>query len=29
LTTTDGKELDFIAEPVVTVKGVANHAKVK
>jgi hypothetical protein len=28
LTTPDGKELEFIAEPVVTAKGVANHAKV-
>jgi hypothetical protein len=28
LTTLDGKELEFIAEPVVTAKGVANHAKV-
>jgi hypothetical protein len=26
LTTTDGKELEFIAEPVVTAKGVVNHA---
>jgi hypothetical protein len=24
LTTSDGKELEFIAEPVVTAKGVAN-----
>jgi hypothetical protein len=24
----DGKELEFVAEPVVTTKGVANHAKV-
>jgi hypothetical protein len=28
LTTPDEKELKFIAEPVVTSKGVANHAKV-
>jgi hypothetical protein len=28
LTTLDGKELEFIAKPVVTTKGVANHAKV-
>jgi hypothetical protein len=28
LTTLDGKELEFIAEPVVTAKGAANHAKV-
>jgi hypothetical protein len=28
LTTLDGKELEFVAEPVVTAKGVANHAKV-
>jgi hypothetical protein len=28
LTTLDGKELEFIAEPVVTAKGVANCAKV-
>jgi hypothetical protein len=28
LTTLDGKELEFIAEPVVTTKRVANHAKV-
>jgi hypothetical protein len=28
LTTPDGKELEFITEPVVTVKGVANRAKV-
>jgi hypothetical protein len=28
LTTSDGKELDFVAELVVTAKGVANHAKV-
>jgi hypothetical protein len=28
LTTLDGKELEFIAEPVVTAKGVANLAKV-
>jgi hypothetical protein len=29
LTTPDGKELEFIAEPVVTAKGIANHAKLK
>jgi hypothetical protein len=28
LTTLDGKELEFVVEPVVTTKGVANHAKV-
>jgi hypothetical protein len=28
LTTPDGKELEFIIEPVVTAKGVANCAKV-
>jgi hypothetical protein len=28
LTTPEGKELEFLAEPVVTVKGVANHVKV-
>jgi hypothetical protein len=28
LTTPEGKGLEFIAEPVVTAKGVANHAKV-
>jgi hypothetical protein len=28
LTTSDGKELEFIAEQVVTAKGVANHSKV-
>jgi hypothetical protein len=28
LTSPDGKELELIAEPVVTTKGVANHAKV-
>jgi hypothetical protein len=28
LTTLDGKELEVVAEPVVTSKGVANHAKV-
>jgi hypothetical protein len=28
LTTLDGKELEFITEPVVTAKGVANLAKV-
>jgi hypothetical protein len=29
LTTPDGKELEFVVEPVVTVKSVANHVKVK
>jgi hypothetical protein len=28
LTTPDGKELKFVAEPLVTAKGVANRAKV-
>jgi hypothetical protein len=28
LTTPEGKEMEFVAEPVVTVKGVANHVKV-
>jgi hypothetical protein len=28
LTTPDGKEMEFVTEPVVTVKGVANHVKV-
>jgi hypothetical protein len=28
LTTLDGKELEFVAEPVVTAKGIANHAKI-
>jgi hypothetical protein len=28
LTTPDEKELEFVAKPVVTTKGVANHAKV-
>jgi hypothetical protein len=28
LTTPEGKEMEFVAEPVVTAKGVANHAKV-
>jgi hypothetical protein len=28
LTTPDGKELEFVAEPVVTAKGIANHKKV-
>jgi hypothetical protein len=28
LTTLDGKELEFVAEPVVTAKGVSNHVKV-
>jgi hypothetical protein len=27
LTTLDGNELEFVAEPVVTAKGVANRAK--
>jgi hypothetical protein len=28
LTTLEGKEMEFVAESVVTVKGVTNHAKV-
>jgi hypothetical protein len=28
LTTPDGKELEFVVEPVVIAKGVTNHAKV-
>jgi hypothetical protein len=28
LTTPEGKELEFVTEPVVTAKGVANHVKV-
>jgi hypothetical protein len=28
LTTLDGKELEYVTEPVVTTKGVANHVKV-
>jgi hypothetical protein len=28
LTTLDGKQLEFVAEPVVTAKGVTNRAKV-
>jgi hypothetical protein len=28
LTILEGKEMEFVAEPVVTAKGVANHAKV-
>jgi hypothetical protein len=28
MTTPEGKEMEFIAEPVVTTKGVANYAKV-
>jgi hypothetical protein len=28
LTTSDGKEMEFITEPIVTTKGVANRAKV-
>jgi hypothetical protein len=28
LTTTDGKELEFIAEPIVTTKGIANRTKI-
>jgi hypothetical protein len=27
-TTLDGKELEFVIEPIVTAKGVANHTKV-
>jgi hypothetical protein len=28
LTTLDGEELEFVAEPVVTAKGIANHAEI-
>jgi hypothetical protein len=28
LTTPEGKEMEFVTEPVVTARGVANHAKV-
>jgi hypothetical protein len=28
LTTLEGKEMEFVAEPMATAKGVANHAKV-
>jgi hypothetical protein len=28
LTTPDGKEIEFVTEPVVTANGVANHVKV-
>jgi hypothetical protein len=28
LTTPEGKEMEFVTEPMVTAKGVANHAKV-
>jgi hypothetical protein len=28
LTTPDGKELEFVTEPVVTAKGIANHVKI-
>jgi hypothetical protein len=28
LTTPNGKEMEFVTEPMVTGKGVANHAKV-
>jgi hypothetical protein len=28
LTTPEGKEMEFVIEPIVTAKGVANHAKV-
>jgi hypothetical protein len=28
LTTSEGKEMEFVAEPVVTAKGAANHVKV-
>jgi hypothetical protein len=28
LTTPEGKEIEFVVEPVVTTKGVANHVKV-
>jgi hypothetical protein len=27
-TTPDGKEMEFVAKPVVTVEGVGNHVKV-
>jgi hypothetical protein len=27
LTTLDGKELEYVAKPVVTTRGVANHVK--
>jgi hypothetical protein len=29
LTTPEGKEMEFVAELIVTAKGVANHPKVK
>jgi hypothetical protein len=29
LTTSDGKELEYVAEPIVTAKGVANRVKLK
>jgi hypothetical protein len=28
LTTLDGMEVEFVAEPVVTAKGIANHVKI-
>jgi hypothetical protein len=28
LTTPDGKELEYVVEPVVTAKGIANRAKI-
>jgi hypothetical protein len=28
LTTLEGKEMEFVAKPIVTTKGVANHVKV-
>jgi hypothetical protein len=28
LTTPDGKELEYVAKPVVTAKGIVNHAKI-
>jgi hypothetical protein len=28
LSTPNGKEMEFVTEPVITAKGVANHAKV-
>jgi hypothetical protein len=28
LTTSEGKEMEFVTKPMVTTKGVANHAKV-
>jgi hypothetical protein len=28
LTTPDGKELEYVTEPIVTAKGIANHSKI-